>query len=45
MQETIGVCKECGDEDTLDPSMKICFECWCLMDIKEHEQNKVKEEE
>jgi hypothetical protein len=30
-------CKECGEIDILDSTLKICFECWCVLDIKEHE--------
>jgi hypothetical protein len=44
MNEIIAICKECGVEDTLDPGMRICFECWCLLDLKEHEQQKLEEE-
>lgn len=43
MQEVIAVCNECGETDTLDPSMRVCFDCWCILDIKE--QEKIQEEE
>jgi hypothetical protein len=30
-------CHECGETDILDSTLNICFECWCLLDLKEHE--------
>lgn len=31
------VCQECGEVDILDSTLKICFECWCVLDLKEQE--------
>lgn len=45
MIELVDPCQECGKTDTLDPSMRICFDCWCILDLKESEQNAVLEEE
>jgi hypothetical protein len=33
-----GQCQECGETNILDSSLNICFDCWCLLDLKEHEQ-------
>lgn len=41
--EIIEPCLECGETDTLDPSMRICFECWCVLDIKEQEKQEEEE--
>lgn len=30
-------CHECGETEILDSTLNICFECWCLLDLKEHE--------
>jgi len=41
-------CQECGETDILDSTLNICFECWCLLDLKEHEtqqKNAATEEE
>jgi hypothetical protein len=41
-------CHECGETDILDSTLNICFECWCLLDLKEHEtqqENAASEEE
>ena len=31
-------CQECGETNILDSMLNICFDCWCLLDLKEHEQ-------
>jgi hypothetical protein len=31
-------CQECGETNILDSTLNICFDCWCLLDLKEHEQ-------
>jgi hypothetical protein len=36
--ENIGRCDECGEENILDSSLKICFDCWCILDLKNQEQ-------
>lgn len=36
--ENIGICDECGDSNILDSTLKICFDCWCLLDMKEQEK-------
>ena len=33
-----GQCQECGETNILDSSLNISFDCWCLLDLKEHEQ-------
>ena len=32
------VCQECGETNILDSTLNICFDCWCLIDLMEHEQ-------
>ena len=32
-------CQECGETNILDSTLNICFDCWCLLDLKEHEQH------
>ena len=36
--ENVGKCDECGEENILDASLKICFDCWCVLDLKNQEQ-------
>ena len=38
------VCQECGETNILDSTLNICFECWCLLDLKEHEQQQINAE-
>lgn len=43
-------CQECGEKNILDSTLKICFDCWCELVVKEeeHEQQRLaagKEEE
>ena len=41
-------CQECGETNILDSTLNICFDCWCLLDLKEHEsqqENAASEEE
>lgn len=45
MLEVIDPCQECGKTDTLDPSMRICFDCWCILDLKESERDDISGEE
>ena len=40
-KDNLGCCQECNEENILDSSLMICFDCWCLLDIK----NQEKEEE
>tara|TARA_B100000459_G_scaffold139347_1_gene97553 strand:- start:648 stop:803 length:156 start_codon:yes stop_codon:yes gene_type:complete len=42
-----GVCHECGETNILDSSLNICFDCWCVLDLKEQEkqQQSLTEEE
>ena len=30
-------CQECGEMNILDSTLNICFDCWCLLDLKEQE--------
>ena len=30
-------CHECGEVNILDSTLNICFDCWCLLDLKEQE--------
>ena len=32
-----GQCQECGETNILDSTLNICFECWCILDLKEQE--------
>lgn len=32
-----GQCQECGETNILDSTLKICFDCWCILDLKEQE--------
>lgn len=43
--ENVGTCQECGEDNILDSTLRICFDCWCVMDQKEHEANQAKQEE
>lgn len=36
-RENLGTCKECGERNILDSTMEICFDCWCILDIKNQE--------
>ena len=42
-------CQECGELNILDSTLNICFDCWCILDLKEQEnqqqQDDAKEEE
>ncbi len=42
--ENIGACEQCGENNILDSSLKICFDCWCILDIQNHEKEKEEEE-
>ena len=33
----VGVCTECKQEEVLDSNLDICWDCWCLIDLKQHE--------
>lgn len=43
--ENIGTCQECNEENILDSTLRICFDCWCILDAKQHELEVLKEEE
>lgn len=32
-----GQCQECGETNILDSTLNICFDCWCILDLKEQE--------
>lgn len=34
-------CQECGELNILDSTLRICFDCWCVMDLKAHEQQQL----
>jgi hypothetical protein len=40
-------CQECGEMNILDSTLNICFDCWCILDLKEQEsqQQSLTEEE
>lgn len=38
-------CQECGVIDILDSTLRICFECWCLLDLREQEMAQASIEE
>ncbi len=42
-------CQECGELNILDSTLRICFDCWCIMDLQEQEKQQqllaAKEEE
>lgn len=42
--ENYGSCDECGEDNILDSTLKICFDCWCVLDLKASEQEKPEEE-
>ena len=41
------VCHECGETNILDSTLNICFDCWCILDLKaqENEQQQLLTEE
>ena len=43
--DNIAECQECGESNILDSTLKICFDCWCVLDSKEHEANRENLEE
>lgn len=42
-KDNLGTCQECGEENILDSTLEICFDCWCVLDLKEHEQQNEEE--
>lgn len=44
MEEVYQACERCDKVDLVDPGIKICFECWCIIDLEQHENNKEEEE-
>ena len=42
-EENYGSCHECGEDNILDSTLKICFDCWCVLDLKASEQEKEEE--
>lgn len=36
--DNLGKCQECEELNVLDSTLNICFDCWCLLDVKEHEK-------
>lgn len=43
--ENIGKCQECNEENILDSTLRICFDCWCILDAKQQELEVREEEE
>jgi hypothetical protein len=41
--DNFGSCNECGENNILDSTLKICFDCWCILDVKASEQEKEEE--
>lgn len=44
-KENMGTCEQCGEDNILDSTLKICFECWCLLDLREQEMAQASNEE
>lgn len=44
MIEITKSCERCGLVDIVDPGIGICFSCWCIIDLEQHENNKEEEE-
>jgi hypothetical protein len=44
VEEVYQTCERCGLFELVDPVPKICFECWCIIDLEQHENNKEEEE-
>lgn len=42
--DNLGKCEECGEENILDGDARICFDCWCVLDLKAQESEKEEEE-
>ena len=42
--DNLGSCKECGQDNILDGSIRICFDCWCVLDLKAQEAKENEEE-
>lgn len=36
--DNLGTCQECKEDNILDSTLQICFDCWCLLDLKNQEQ-------
>lgn len=43
-RDNMAECQECGECNILDSTLKICFDCWVILDLKEHETNSNEEE-
>jgi hypothetical protein len=43
LEEGEGKCKECKQVDILDSTLEICFDCWCVLDLKEQEKSSAEE--
>lgn len=37
MEEIVGICGECGEEDLLNVRGGICYQCWSNLDYQQHE--------
>lgn len=44
MIEITGCCSQCGEEDLLNVKGGICYQCWCNLDLLEHEKLIAEEE-
>ena len=42
--DNLGICKECGQDNILDGTIGICFDCWCILDLKVQESEQDEEE-
>lgn len=31
MEEIVGICDRCKQEDILDPVQRVCWTCWCII--------------
>lgn len=38
-RDNLGECQECGESNILDSTLRVCFDCWCILDLKNHENN------
>lgn len=44
MIEITGICSSCREEDLLNVRGGICYQCWCNLDLLEHEKISSEEE-
>lgn len=38
LEDGEGKCQECGIVTILDSESRICWDCWCALDLKHHEE-------